>query len=124
MTSVESYLVVIVFIAVAAFSCGNAMATLDLKTKGELGKEPSTSLTLLGIAAVPVTFVYGVKWGILIDGPHFVWVPALIVWLIAFSHGRKWAISDSNSLEPYRVPAIGASAVVAGYYLLYEFTTK
>ncbi len=124
MSPVESYLVATVFIAAAGFSCGYAVRTLEMSNAEELGKESPMILSLLGLVTIPALFIYGIRWGLLIDGPRFIWVPALVAWLLTLSYGRNWAYQDRSVLRPWRLPLAGAAIVAASYHMLHEQLSK
>lgn len=124
MSPVESYIVASAFIAAAGFSCGYAIRTLEMSNAKELGKQPAMIMSLLGLATIPALFVYGIRWGLLVDGPHFIWVPALFAWLLALSYGRRWADQDRSTLQPWRLPVVGTVVVVSSYHMLLEHLTR
>lgn len=118
MTSIEAYLVATLFTAVAGYACGNGVRTLELANNQELGKKSSTLLQLLGLASIPVAFVYAVRWGFITDGPHLTWVPVLLAYLFAFAGGKKSADRNRNALMPWRLPLVGTLIVVVGFHLI------
>ena len=124
MSSVESYIAAIVFIAVAGFSCGHALRTLEMSNTKELGNAQPSSLSLLGSMTVPALFIYGIRWGLLVDGPHLIWVPTLIAWLITLSCGRNWAYHNRNVTRPWLLPFAGTALVTVGYHVLQEQLSK
>jgi hypothetical protein len=124
MSPVESYIVATVFVAAAGFSCGYGIRTLEMSNAKELGKQTPTILGLLGFVTVPALFIYGIRWGLLIDGPRFIWVPPLVAWLLTLAYGRRMAYQERSVLLPWRLPVVGAAIVTVGYHLLQDQLSK
>lgn len=124
MSPVESYLVATAFISAAGFSCGYAIRTLEMSNAEELGNKSPTILSLLGLVMIPALFIYGIRWGLLVEGPHFIWVPALIAWFFTLASGRNWAYQDRRILRPWHLPLVGITLVTAGYHILHEYLSK
>lgn len=124
MTNLESYVVAVMFIGIAGFTCGHGARTIELANARALGKPSIGFASVPGVLSVLVVFVYGLGWGFITDGPHFIWVPALIVWLFSFVGGKKFAYRQRAVLVPWRLPIAGTALVAIGYHLLAPHVSK
>lgn len=122
MTSVESYLVATLFIGLAGFFCGSALGLMEIGRKGEVNLQREPVTDVLGILSVPISVVYAIKWGFVIDGPHFIWVPGLLAWLAAVKLGTGFARQNYAISRPFLPAAIGTFFVPGTYHLFYRYT--
>lgn len=124
MTAVESYLVALTFVAGAGFSCGHGYRTMELFNTKQLGKSGGCVVTMFGLLSIPLLFVYAIRWGLFTDGPHFIWIPAILIGFFTTASGNSSANIHRNELKPWRLPIFGSIIVVASYYLFADYLTE
>jgi hypothetical protein len=124
MSQVESYLVATIFVAISGFFFGYGMRTVEMLNANQLEKNPNSLFSIFGLIATITLLVYGFRWGFLVDGAYFVWLPALIAWFTASNFGRNLAFQNRSILQPWRLPLIGSLFVAGGFHLIRDYITR
>lgn len=126
MSSLESYLVAVAFIALSASLLGIVMGGVYAIQKGTVDDgvrlpDDATKPGLIAIVCIPVSIAYGIAWGIALDGPHFVWIPGVLAWFTAYRVGRKVYRANFAAANPFLVPMWGVPILPTAYHLIHPY---
>lgn len=79
---------------------------------------------IIGIAAIlsaVVSFAYGVMWGLVIDGPHLVWLPGIIAWFAGLYFGHRWINENGRASFLWKSQAALGFLSPATYHVIHRY---
>ncbi|MBV1891896.1 MAG: hypothetical protein KUG60_01170 [Gammaproteobacteria bacterium] len=121
MTSIESYVIAILFICINGFICGRSTELTRKKNSGDIKYDGSFIIGIAAILSSAVSFVYGVMWVLVIFGPYFIWLPGLIAWFIGLSFGHRWIKDNWRSSSLWKSQATLGLASPATYHIIHKY---